>query len=144
MTAPQAELDQAGREYLARLSDADLRALVRADAVTANRATARIEALHRQPTLLLDALDRPATSAAVLNLARAAGPGAPPGLGRATDRFALISPFLLFAAAVHPTAAALAGASYAPERTAPRRRVPVFHGSRLPAPLAPPRHRWFL
>ena len=76
MTSPQAELDQAEREYLARLSDADLRALVHADAV--NRATARIEALRRQPTLLLDALDRPATSAAVLNLARAAGPGARP------------------------------------------------------------------
>jgi hypothetical protein len=144
MTTPQAELDQAGREYLARLSDADLRALVRADAVTANRATARIEALHRQPTLLLDALDRPATSAAVLNLARAAGPGAPPGLGRATDRFALISPFLLFAAAVHRTAADLAGASYAPERTAPRRRIPVFDGGRLTAYLAAPRHRLFL
>ncbi|MDR2987646.1 MAG: hypothetical protein LBV34_22695, partial [Nocardiopsaceae bacterium] len=97
MTAPQAEIDQAGREYLARLSDADLRALVHADAVTAERATASIEALHRQPALLLDALDRPATSAAVLNLAGAAEPGGGPG--RAADRFALISPFLLFAAA---------------------------------------------
>jgi len=144
MTAPQAELDQAGREYLARLSDADLRALVHADAVTADRATARIEALHRQPALLLDALDRPATSAAVLNLARAAGPGAPAGSGRATDRFALISPFLLFAAAVHRTAADLAGASYAPERTAPRQRIPLFDGGRLSAYLAAPRHRLFL
>src|SRR5258708_22008397 len=105
MTAPQAELDQAGREYLARLSDADLRALVHADAVTAGRATARIEALHQQPALLLDVLDRPATSAAVLNLARGAGPGPPSGLGRATDRFALISPFLLFSAAIHLTSA---------------------------------------
>ena len=143
MTDPQAELDHAGREYLARLSDADLRALVHADAVTADRATARIEALHRQPALLLDALDRPATSAAVLNLARAAGPGAAAGLGRAADRFALISPFLLFAAAVHRTAADLAGASYAPERTAPR-RIPLFDGGRLTAYLAAPRHRLFL
>jgi len=143
MTDPQAELDHAGREYLARLSDADLRALVHADAVTADRATARIEALHRQPALLLDALDRPATSAAVLNLARAAGSGAAPGLGRAADRFALISPFLLFAAAVHRTAADLAGASYAPERTAPR-RIPLFDGGRLTAYLAAPRHRLFL
>jgi hypothetical protein len=134
MTAPQAELDRAGREYLARLSDADLRALVHADAVTADRATARIEALHRQPALLLDALDRPATSAAVLNLALATGPGAPPGPGGATDRFALISPFLLFAA----------GVSYAPERTAPRQRIPLFDGGRLSAYLAAPRHRLFL
>lgn len=142
MTVPEAERDQAGREYLARLSDADLRALVHADAVTHERATARIEALRRQPALLLDALDRPATSASVLNLARAAGPGAPPG--RAPDRFALISPFLLFAAAVHRTAADLAGASYAPERTAPRQRIPLFDGGRLSAYLAAPRHRLFL
>ena len=146
MTAPQAELDQAGREYLARLSETDLRALVHADAVTAGRATARIEALHRQPALLLDALDRPATSAAVLNLAHATGPGGVGASGRATapDRFALISPFLLFAAAVHRTAADLAGASYAPERTAPRQRIPLFDGGRLSAYLAAPRHRLFL
>ena len=144
MTASQAELDQAGQEYLARLTAADLRALVDADSVAPDRATARIEALHRQPALLLDALDRPATSAAVLNLARATGPGATAGPGRGTDRFALISPFLLFAAAVHRTAADLAGASYAPERTAPRRRIPLFDGGRLSAYLAAPRHRLFL
>lgn len=144
MTVPEAELDQAGREYLARLSDADLRALVHADAVSADRATARIEALYRQPGLLLDALDRPATSAAVLNLALAAEPGAPPRVGRATDRFSVISPFLLFAAVVHRTAADLAGASYAPERTAPRTRIPLFDGGLLSAYLAAPRHRLFL
>ena len=144
MTAAEAELDQAGREYLARLSDADLRALVHADAIPPDRAAARIEALHRQPALLLDALDRPATSAAVLNLARADRPGAPPARGHEADRFALISPFLLFAAAVHRTAADLAGASYAPERTAPRRRIPLFDGGRLTAYLAAPRHRLFL
>ncbi|MGN6792642.1 MAG: hypothetical protein ACTHJW_09665 [Streptosporangiaceae bacterium] len=144
MTAPQAELDQAGREYLARMSDADLRALVRASAVTADRAAARIESLHRQPALLLDALDRPATSAAVLNLASAARPGAGSGSSRAVERFALISPFLLFAAAIHRTAADLAAATYAPERTAPRRRVPLFDGGRLTAYLAAPRHRLFL
>lgn len=138
MTVPQAELDRAGREYLARLSDADLRALVHADAVTADRATARIEALHRQPALLFDALDRPATSAAVLNLALATGPGG------STDRFALISPFLLFAATIHRTAADLTGVSYAPERTAPRQRIPLFDGGRLRAYLAAPRHRLFL
>jgi hypothetical protein len=144
MTAPAAELDQAGREYLARLSDGDLRALVHADAVSPERAAARIEALHRQPSLLLDALDRSATSAAVLNLARAAEPGAGPGRGRATDRFALISPFLLFAAAVHRTAADLASSSYAPERTTPRLRVPLFDGGRLTTYLAAPLHKLFL
>jgi hypothetical protein len=142
MTAPHAELDEAGREYLDRLTEADLRALVHADAITADRAAARIEALRLQPALILDALDRPATSAAVLNLAGGPEPGSSPG--RATDRFALISPFLLFAAAVHRTAFDLAGATYAPERTAPRRRIPLFDGGRLTAYLAAPRHRLFL
>src|SRR5262249_51104353 len=144
MTATQAELDEAGRAYLARLSDADVRALVHADSVPADRAMARIEALHRQPALLLDALDRPATSAAVLNLVSSIGPGGASGPGRMTERFALISPFLLFAAAIHRTAADLAGASYAPERTTPRRRIPLFDGGRLTAYLAAPRHRLFL
>jgi hypothetical protein len=34
--------------------------------------------------------------------------------------------------------------SYAPERTAPRRRIPLFDGGRLTAYLAAPRHRLFL
>ena len=144
MTATQAELDEAGRAYLARLSAADLRALVHADAVAPDRATARVEALHKQPALLLDALDRPATSAAVLNLAGAVKPDETPGSERMAERFALISPFLLFAAAIHRTAADLAGVSYAPERTAPRRRIPLFDGGRLTAYLATPRHRLFL
>lgn len=144
MTVPQAELDHTGREYLARLSGADLRALVHADAIDADRAAARIEALHRQPALLLEALDRPATSAEVLNLTGTVGPGTAPRADRTADRFALISPFLLFAAAIHRTAADLAGSSYAPERTAPRRRIPLFDGGRLTAYLAAPRHRLFL
>jgi hypothetical protein len=140
MTHSLAEADQVGREYLARLSDGDLRALVHADAVTPDQAAARVQALHRQPALLLDALDRPATSAAVLNLARSA----PPGSTGAGDRFALISPFLLVAAAIHRTAADLAGTSYAPERTAPRQRIPLFDGARLTAYLAAPQHRLYL
>lgn len=141
MTASAAEQEQAGQEYLARLGEADLRALVHADAVPPDRAAARVQALRRQPGLLLDALDRPATSAAVLSLAGDAPPG---GARPGGDRFALISPFLLFAAAVHRTAADLAGASYAPERTAPRQRIPLFDGSRLSQYLAAPRHRLFL
>lgn len=120
-----------------------MRALVDADSVTAERASARIEALHRQPALLLEALDRPATSAAVLNLARPGSSGTQQDR-RQGDRFTLISPFLLFAAAIHRTAADLAGSSYAPERTAPRRRIPLFDGGRLTAYLAAPRHRLFL
>jgi hypothetical protein len=141
VTGDVRELDLAGAAYLARLTEADLRALVHADQVTAAEAAGRIGALRRQPALILDALDRPATSAAVLNL----------GDGRATaraldgrDRFALISPFLMFAAAIHRTAADLSATAYAPERTAPRLRVPLFDAGQLSVYLGPPRHRLFL
>jgi hypothetical protein len=55
-----------------------------------------------------------------------------------------VSPFLVFAAAIHRTASDLAGTSYAPERAQPRMRVPVFDALQLAAYLAEPRHRLFL
>ena len=130
------ELDLAGAAYLARLTDADLRALVHADQVSAAAAAARIGALRQEPALILDVLDRPATSAAVLNLAD--------GGGAARDRFTLISPFLMFAAAIHRTAGDLSASTYAPERTAPRLRVPLFDAGQLSAYLGRPGHRLFL
>jgi hypothetical protein len=141
VTGDSRELDQAGAAYLARLTDGDLRALVHADQVTAAEADGRIGALRRQPALILDVLDRPATSAAVLNLAD--GRAAVRALD-SRDRFALISPFLMFAAAIHRTAADLAATAYAPERTAPRLRIPLFDAGQLSAYLGPPRHRLFL
>lgn len=128
------ELDRIGARYLDQLTGADLRTLVHADDVPAQEADARVSALRRQPALVLDVLDRPATSAALLNLVADRGHG---GLS-------FVSPFLVFAAAVHRTAADLSGASYAPERTAPRLRVPVFDGPQLAAYLADSWHRLFL
>ena len=132
-----AELDRAGLAYLARMTDADLQALVHADQVSAAEAAARIGALRREPALILDVLDRPATSAAVLNLADRR-------TGIRPDRFALISPFLIFAAAIHRTAGDLSTSAYAPERTAPRLRIPLFDAGQLSAYLGPPGHRLFL
>jgi hypothetical protein len=130
------ELDQVGAAYLEHLTDADLAALVHADQVSAAAAAGRIAALRQQPGLILDVLDRPVTSAAVLNLASyEAGP---------RDRFALISPFLVFAAAIHRTAADLGASTYAPERTTPRQRIPLFDARQLSAYLGPPGHRLFL
>jgi len=130
------ELDQAGAAYLKRLTDADLEALVHADQVSADAAAGRIRALRQEPGLILDVLDRPATSAAVLNLADyQPGP---------RDRFTLISPFLVFAAAIHRTAADLGASTYAPERTTPRQRIPLFDAGQLSAYLGPPGHRLFL
>ncbi len=126
--------DRVGAAYLAHLTDADLRELVRADAVSRDEAAARIQALQRAPGLLLDVLDRPAVSAGLL---RMAGPDA--GLG-----FTLISPFLVFAAAIHQIAADLRVSGYAPERTTGRLRIPVFDGQQLAAYLSRPAHRLFL
>jgi hypothetical protein len=60
------------------------------------------------------------------------------------EKFTFVSPFLLFAAAVHQTAADLAQSSYRPERTGPRMRVPVFDSRDLVAYLAQPWRRFFL
>lgn len=129
------ERDRIGAAYLARLSETDLRALVRADRSEPGQAAARIAALRRQPALILDVLDRPTTSSAVLNLAAARG---------ADRELVFISPFLVFAAAIHRTAADLAATSHAPERASSRLRVPVFDAPQLAGYLAVPRHPLFL
>lgn len=128
------DLDRVGTAYLGHLTDADLRALVHADEISAVEADARIRALRRAPALLLDVLDRPAVSSGLLNLASARDP----------QRYTLISPFLIFAAAIHRIATDLTGAGYVPERTTPKLRVPVFDGPQLTAYLAEPLHRLFL
>jgi hypothetical protein len=134
------DLDRLGAAYLDHLTEADLRVLVHADEVPATEAETRLSALRRQPSLLLDVLDRPATSASLLDLA-SADTLASADAGR---RFTFISPFLVFAAAVHRIAADLRGSGYVPERTAPGLRVPVFDGPQLAAYLAAPAHRLFL
>ncbi len=128
------DLERTGAVYLSHLTDADLRALVHADEVSAAEAEARIQALRRSPALLLDVLDRPAASAGLLNLASAGG----------AQRYTLISPFLVFAAAIHRIAADLSRSGYVPERATPRLRIPVFDGPQLAAYLADPAHRLFL
>lgn len=134
------DLDRLGTAYLDHLTEADLRALVHADEVSAVEAETRMRALRRQPALLLDVLDRPAVSAGLLNLASADALA----IAEAARRFTFISPFLVFAAAVHRIAADMRGSGYVPERTAPGLRVPVFDGPQLTAYLAAPAHRLFL
>jgi hypothetical protein len=126
--------DRIGADYLRHLTEADLRELVHGDEVAPQEAAARIQALRRAPGLLLDVLDRPAVSARLLNLV------APD----AASSFALISPFLVFAAAVHRVAADLRVTGYAPERTTARLRIPVFDGPQLADYLSRPAHRLFL
>jgi hypothetical protein len=126
--------DRVGADYLRHLTEPDLRELVHADEVSPAEAAARILALQNAPGLVLDVLDRPGVSAILLNLA---APDAATG-------FALISPFLIFAAAVHRVAADLRVTGYAPERTSARLRIPVFDGPELAAYLSRPAHRLFL
>ena len=125
--------DRIGAAYLGHLTDADLRELVHAAEVPPAQAAARIQALRSSPGLVLDVLDRPAVTADLLGLS---GPDA--------DRFALVSPFLVFAAAIHRSAADLTAIGYAPERTMPRLRIPVFDGPQLSSYLADPAHRLYL
>ena len=114
------------RRYGEHLTDADLLALCgdRPD---------QVAALRRHPVLVLDLLDRPPVADAVLRADH----------DRA-GRFRHVSPFLVFAAAVHRVAGALVGRSHVPDRTAPRSRVPVFDGPVLAAFAADPAHRLFL
>ena len=128
------EPERIGTAYLGHLTDADLRALVHADEISETEASARIQALRRAPELLLEVLDRPAASAGLLNLVSASDP----------QRYTLISPFLVFAAAIHRVAADIGGSGYVPERATPRLRIPVFDGPQLAAYLAEPAHRLFL
>ena len=114
------------RRYAEHLTDADLLVLAggRAD---------QVPVLRREPGLILDLLDRPAVADAVL-AARRDEPG----------RFRYLSPFLVFAAAVHRVGNRLVGRSYVTERAGPRTRVPVFDGPALAAFATEPAHRLFL
>lgn len=134
MTGFSDELDRVGTAYLEHLTDADLRALARAEQVPDDEADRRVRALRHAPALVPEVLERPDTCSQLLQVA-----GEPTG-----RRFTFISPFLLFAAAVHRTATDLTIYPYAPERTAPRLRVPVFDSAELAAYLASPRRRLFL
>ncbi|MBV9593824.1 MAG: hypothetical protein JO147_08520 [Actinobacteria bacterium] len=126
--------DHVGLKYLGRLSDADLRTLVHAESVSPDQTADRIAVLRRSPGLVLDILDRPDTSAALLRLVSGPGP----------RQFTLISPFLLFAAAIHRTAVDLSSRSYAPERAIGRLRVPLFDAAILSGYLDDAANRLFL
>jgi hypothetical protein len=129
------DLDAVGVAYLEHLTDADLGTLVAADDVPAPARERRIAALRSQPALVLDVLDRPRTADQVLNLT---------GGNPADERFVFVSPFLVFAAAVHRTAADLAARTYRVERAGGRMRVPVFDSANLAAYLDLPWRRFFL
>lgn len=120
------ECEAVARRYGEHLSDHDL-------LILAGGRSEQVPVLRREPALLLDLLDRPTVADAVL-AARREEPG----------RFSYVSPFLVFAAAVHRISNALVGSSYVVDRTGPRSRLPVFDGPVLAAFATEPQHRLFL
>jgi hypothetical protein len=120
------EREAVGWRYGEHLTDHDLLTL-------AGGRAEQVPVLRREPALVLDLLDRPAVADAVL-ATRRDEPG----------RFSYVSPFLVFAAAVHRTSNALAGRSYVTDRIGPRSRLPVFDGPILAAFTAKLEHRLFL
>jgi hypothetical protein len=118
--------ESVGRRYAEHLTDNDLLVL------TGGRAD-QVAALRREPTLVLDLLERPGVADSIIR-AQADEP----------ERFRYVSPFLVFAAAVHRVGATLVGRSYVADRAGPRSRVPVFDAPALAAFATDPVHRLFL
>lgn len=123
---PVDEREAVALRYAEHLTDTDLLTL-------AGGRREQAAALRAQPSLVLDILDRPEVADSLL-------------AARAGDlsRFTYISPFLVFAAAVHRTSAALVGTPYVADRTGPRSRLPIFDGPQLAAFASAARHRLFL
>jgi hypothetical protein len=120
------ERETVGQRYGEHLTDRDLLTLAggRAD---------QVAVLRRDPTLVMDVLDRPGVADTVLAAGR-----------EQAGHFSHLSPFLVFAAAVHRASNALVGSSYVPDRAGPRSRVPVFDGPVLAAFATQPAHRLYL
>jgi hypothetical protein len=131
-----------GSEYASHLTGTDMRVLASVAAGTTSEAgpagtagdeLAAVDRLRRDPAALLALLEHPR----VFQIVLAAG----------QDRSAHpqpVSPFLVFAVAVHRAAAELAGVGYVAERTSPRQRVPLFDAPALRDFLDEPARRLFL
>src|SRR5579875_1208012 len=119
-------------EYANHLSDADLRLLAMA-AGGPPGAAADPSRLRRDPPRLLATLADDRVFRAVLD---AEGPVA--------EAAAMVSPFLLFAVAVHRSAAELASLDYVPERSGLGHPVPLFDAPALRDFLRDPARRLFL
>jgi hypothetical protein len=119
-------------EYASHLSDADLRLLT---AVADDRAgsDADLSRLRRDPVRLPTMLADDRVFEAVLD---AAGPAA--------ETAAMVSPFLLFAVAVHRAAAEMASLGYVQERSGLGQPVPLFDAPALREFLGDPARRLFL
>jgi hypothetical protein len=117
--------------YLEHLSDRDLVLLAGPDDQVAQVMDLRRSLPNRRGGIE-DLLSSPAVFDAIF-----AG-------GRGTDPLVEISPFLIFAVAVHRAVRHLESASYVPEWAGVGRRTPLFDVARLRQFLSSPRRRLFL
>ena len=131
-----ADLRAVGAAYLEHLTADDQRLLVR----VAARSPEGTGALHRSPALVPQLL----ADAPVLDEVLGTPPGEGPAGAPAPVTPELVSPFLVFAAAVERSHAQLGRATYVREWFGPRQRVPVLGATDLQAFLADPWHRLFL
>ena len=123
---PTASPASVAARYLEHLGEADLRRL--ADLAAPLRAAD----LHAAPGRIVELLDQPDTYDALL------------GTGREREHLAVVSPFLVFAAAVHRSAAEIARTGRVPEWVGSRQRLPLFVSPPTRAFLAEPATRLFL
>lgn len=117
------------RRYLEQLSDTDLGLLGPAAGVPADEAIAQ---LRRHPELIEPALGEPSTFEALF----APGPDS-------AELRSEVSPFLLFAVAVHRGVYDLQSARYVAERFGAHKRIPVFDTASLRDYYLDPLHRLF-
>ena len=136
-----------GSEYAAHLTDMDLTLLASATgapapggppgAVPVLPADADAGRLRRDPASIPDLLGDPRVFEAVFGWAGTSGPPRP---GQAVP----VSPFLMFAVAVHRSATELESMGHVAERTGPRQRIPLFDAPALREFLGSPERKLFL
>ena len=109
------------------------------------RVGASIEAMRADDAVLASVLAQPEVFDAVWDRGRGlAEPGDPVPAGTVSVAAAAVSPFLVFATAIHRGWADVQEASHVTEWVGLRQRLPVFGGEDLRSFLASAQHRFFL
>lgn len=127
------------------LTSADLQLLARVDG-SARTATPEPERLAHEPDRVVSLLGDPRAFAAVFGerAAERYEPRENPSEAAPTEPLVGVSPFLVFAVAVHRAPGELAATGYVHEWVGPRQRIPVFDGGELADFLGTRERRLFL
>lgn len=117
-----------GTDVLEHLTDTDLKVLA-----SISDEHYEVDRLRRDADAVLNLLGHPEAFEAIF------GPAA-----LRTERLTMVSPFLVFAVAIHRVAREIASLNYVAEPSGSRQRVPVFDGPQLREFLDSPQRRIFL